>query len=99
MARLLYLIYANDIPEETTEKKSILYVDDTTDIQRGANIVELQNKVQEDVAKTERWMVDNRMMMAEAKTKVMVTGTKALRKNHGDQLSIVVKQKTVRVKE
>ena len=95
MAGLLYLIYANDIREEKIEKKSILYVDDTTDIQKGKDIAELQKKVQEEVIKTESWTADNRMMMAEKKTKKTVMSTRALRKNHSDQLSITIKQKTV----
>ena len=41
MAGLLYLIYANDIPNEKEDKKSILYVDDTTNMQN--------NKINQDI--------------------------------------------------
>ena len=46
MAGLLYLIYANDIPCEEDEKKTVMYVDDTTDMIEGRNIPDINTKLQ-----------------------------------------------------
>ena len=52
LAGLLYLIYANDIPDEGESKKTIQFVDDTTELVKERNLQRLEAKIQEE---TDKW--------------------------------------------
>ena len=65
MAGLLYLIYANDIPNLEENKKTIMYVNDTTDMITGKNITTMKQRLQEGVNTTLQWTVSNKMVIAE----------------------------------
>ena len=95
LAGLLYLIYANDIPDNTSEKKSILFVDDTTELVKAARIPELNHKLQEETNKSIRWMDNNMMRISENKTKILMSSTRALRALHQQPVEITVKGKRI----
>ena len=97
LAGLLYLIYANDISDKEDKKKSILYVDDTTEMVKASNIPELNSRLQEEADKSVRWMDENLVRISESKTKVLVSSTRALRSFH--QQLVEAMRKGVRIQE
>ena len=96
MAGLLYLIYANDIPEKNSKKKSILFVDDTMELIRERNTQELNIRLQQEANKSVKWMEDNKMRISEAKTKILVSSTRKLRLLHQQPVKVKVKEKEIR---
>ena len=97
LAGLLYLIYANDIPDKNDEKKSVLYVDDTTEMVKARNNQELNQKLQEEADKSIKWMDENKLKISECKTKMLVSSTRALRSLHQHPVEVTIKG--IRVQE
>ena len=95
MAGLLYLIYANDIPGDEDYKKTVMYVDDTTDMIQAKEIQELEEKLQREADNKVNWTENNRMVISEKKTKLMVSCTRALRMVNNTPVKVNVKGKVI----
>ena len=91
LAGLLYLIYANDIPDKRENKKTIQFVDDTTEMIKANNTQVLKQKLQEEADSSIMWMSNNRMKISESKTKIIVSSTRALRSLHQQPVEVKIK--------
>ena len=78
---LIFLIFNNDFPASSVEGTSVLFADDDTDNARDKDPEELQKKIQREANRSTSWVQDNRMACAGDKTKLVVIGTKQMRKN------------------
>ena len=79
---LLFIINENDFPACREEGESILFVDDDTDVVEGDLPDELMQKIQHEANLSCSWLKDNRMCVAGEKSKLMIIGTKELRKKN-----------------
>ena len=94
---LLFLINENDFPACRSEGDSVLFVDDDTDVVSDRDPEKLMNKIQKEADLSCNWLTDNRMCVAGEKSKLLIVGTKELRKSKiGDHVqSILVDGKRV----
>ena len=94
---ILFLINENDFPACREEGESVLFVDDDTDVVNDSDPELLMQKIQHEADLSCSWLQDNRMVVAGEKSKLLIIGTKELRKSKlGDNLrSILVDGKTV----
>ena len=94
---LLFLINENDFPACRDEGSSVLFVDDDTDVVSDGDPEALVQKIQHEADLSCSWLRDNRMVVAGEKSKLLIIGTKELRKRRlGDQvISIMVDGKRV----
>ena len=75
-----FLLFYNDFPANRKQGESVLYADDSTDNVSSAHPKDLQNKVQSEAETSVSWVKDN-LICSGNKTKLMVIGTKELRKS------------------
>ena len=94
---LLFIIFSNDFPDSSHEGESVLYVDDDTDVAQDKNPSELENKIQREAERSASWLKDNRMCVAGEKSKLLVVGTRELKKERPhDTMEILVDGKAVK---
>ena len=77
---ILFLIFYNDFPDIRDDGTSVLYADDDTDNVRHKDPDILQQKIQEIANKSTEWVHDNKLVCSGSKTKLLVIGTKELRR-------------------
>ena len=92
---ILFLIFYNDFPDVRDDgTSSILYADDDTDNVRHPDPDILEEKIQQIANNSTSWVHDNKLVCSGSKTKLLVIGTKELRKsrlsNHNKVLEIEV---------
>ena len=78
---ILFLIFYNDFPDVRDDGTSILYADDDTDNIRDKNPNTLEQKIQEVANKSTSWVSDNKLVCSGSKTKLLIVGTKELRRS------------------
>ena len=78
---ILFLIFYNDFPDVRENGDSVLYADDDTDTVSDADPEILQVKIQREADLSTSWVKDNRLVCSGSKTKLLVVGTKELRKS------------------
>ena len=100
---ILFLIFYNDFPDVRDDGTSILYADDDTDNIRDKNPNILEQKIQQVANKSTSWVSDNKLVCSGSKTKLLIVGTKELRKsklqNPNKVIEIVVDGHRVRESE
>ena len=74
LGHILFSIFYNDFMDVRDEGSSILYADDNTDTQA-------QNKIQKIANKSSLWVHDRKLVCSGAETKLIVMGTKELRRS------------------
>ena len=77
---ILFLIFMNDFPEHSDLGESILYADDDTENVADEDPDKLQEKLQKHADSSVQWIQDNRMLCSGDKTKLLIVGTKGLKK-------------------
>ena len=78
---ILFLIFYNDFPDVREHGESVLYADDDTDTVGDKDPEILQEKIQREANLSTEWVKDNKLMCSGSKTKLLVVGTKELRKS------------------
>ena len=78
---ILFIIFYNDFPDVRDDGSSVLYADDDTDNVSDSNPDVLEQKIQHEANKSTSWVHDNKLVCSGAKTKLLVIGTKELRKS------------------
>ena len=78
---LLFIIYYNDFPAAREEGTSVLYADDDTDIVASDDIEQLTEKIQNEANLSTDWVRDNRLVCSGKKTKLLIIGTKEMKKS------------------
>jgi hypothetical protein len=78
---ILFIIFYNDFPDVREDGSSILYADDDTDNVSHSNPDILQQKIQQEANKSTSWVHDNKLVCSGSKTKLLIIGTKELRKS------------------
>ena len=78
----MFVIYQSDFPENNPEEEneSILYADGDTDNVHDENLNTLENKIQSKADASVAWIKDNQMVCSGEKRKLMVIGTRELRR-------------------
>ena len=93
LAGVFLIINSNDMPDCHEEAESEIFVDDDTDSVSAKNPEELVEKLQREVNNSVNWLKDNRLCVAGDKSKILIVGTKQLkRKRLKNKLAIVVDQ-------
>ena len=77
---LIFLINENDLPDCRLEGESVLFVDDDTDCVSDSDPSKLIEKIEIEAERSCDWLTDNRMCVAGDKSKLLVIGTKEMRK-------------------
>ena len=78
---LIFIIFNNDFPASSVEGTSVLFADDDTDNASDKEPEELQRKIQREANRSTSWVQDNRMACAGDKTKLLVIGTRKMRRS------------------
>ena len=78
---ILFLIFYNDFPDVREEGSSVLYADDDTDNVSDTNPNILEQKIQNEANRSTFWVHDNKLVCSGKKTKLLIVGTKELRKS------------------
>ena len=87
---ILFLIYYNDFPDVREEGDSVLYADDDTDTVSESDPENLQVKIQREANLSTAWVKDNRLVCSGSKTKLLIVGTKELRKSKLDNTKLEI---------
>ena len=77
----LFIINENDFPACRVEGESVLFIDDDTDAVSEADPDLLVAKMQQEADNSCEWLKDNRMCIAGHKSKLLVVGTKELKRS------------------
>ena len=95
---LLFIIFYNNFPTSREEGTSVLYADDDTDIVADENIEDLRHKIQREADLSTAWVRDNKLVCSGKKTKLLIIGTKELKKarQKDHKVEIVVAGHTVK---
>ena len=101
---VLFLIFYNDFPatrkeDEEEEESSVLYADDDSDMVSDADPQARKAKIQEVADESTSWVHDNKLVSSGTKTKLLVAGTKELRRSKLKDQQIVIKVAGHEVKE
>ena len=78
---ILLFIFFNDFPDVREDGDSVLYADDDTDTVSDSDADSLQARIQREANLSTAWVKDNRLVCSGSKTKLLVVGTKELRKS------------------
>ena len=68
---LLFLIYVNDM-ESAVDCDLLLYADDSALLIRGKNIIDIEQKLSEELAKLNVWLIDNKLSLHLGKTESLL---------------------------
>ena len=104
LGTVLFLIFYNDFPatrkeDEEEEESSVLYADDDSDMVSDADPQARKAKIQEVADESTSWVHDNKLVSSGTKTKLLVAGTKELRRSKLKDQQIVIKVAGHEVKE
>ena len=75
------MIHENDFPACRTEGDSVMFVDDDSDVVSDPDPVQLLDKLQHEANLSCDWLKDNKMVVAGDKSKMLIVGTKEMRRN------------------
>ena len=78
---ILFLVFYNDFPDVREEGESVLYADDDTDTVSDCEVDNLKAKIQREANLSTDWVKDNKLVCSGSKTKLLVVGTRELRKS------------------
>ena len=78
---ILFIIFYNDFPEAREEGTSIIYADDDTDNVCDKDPLQLQQRIQREANLSTSWVSDNKLVCSGSKTKLLIVGTKELRRS------------------
>ena len=88
---ILFIIFYNDFPDVREEGSSIIYADDDTDNVSNKDPNILQQKIQREADLSTSWVRDNKMVCSGSKTKLLIVGTKELRRTKLTNQDITIK--------
>ncbi len=72
---LLFIMFVNDLPKSIRKCKIALYADDTVLMCPGKTATEVQEILQDDLNRAQKWLKDNRLHLNTKKTKWSLLGT------------------------
>ena len=78
---LCFIIFYNDFPTARDRGESVLYADDDTDNVSDNDPEALRHKIQHEANLSTAWVSDNKLVCSGSKTKLLIIGTKELRKS------------------
>ena len=90
---LLFLIYINDLPLQTSSEID-MYADDSTIHKSGKNLLDIQTQLQSDLKIVQNWCFNNNMAINPSKTTCMVIGSKGNNNNLG-QLTLKIEGNSI----
>ena len=67
LGRLLFSVYLNDM-ESAVDCDLLLYADDSALLIRGKNIIDIEQKLSEELSKLNVWLIDNKLSLHPGKT-------------------------------
>jgi len=72
---LLFLVYINDLPNCLTSASPRKFADDTKITFAASTLIDLENAVNLELRKLQRWLITNRLSLNIAKTEFIATGS------------------------
>ena len=78
---LLFLIYVNDM-ESAVDCDLLLYADDSALLIRGKNIIDIEQKLSEELNKLNVWLIDNKLSLHLGKTESILFASNRKLKQH-----------------
>ena len=78
---LLHVINSNDFPACHEVGHSVVYVDDDSDTVHAKDPEVLRNLIEQEAGNSAQWLKDNRLCVAGSKSKLMIIGTKQMRRS------------------
>ena len=85
---LCFLIFYNDFPVTREVGESVLYADDDTDNVSSECPTNLQHMIQMEADLSVAWVNDNRLVCSGSKTKLLVVGTRELRRSKLESIEL-----------
>ena len=88
---LLFLIYINDLPRSVPGSRVSMYADDTSICHQSFDIAQMNEAINSDLAKVEKWLKGNKLSLNVTKTHAMLVSTKPKHKtlkNQGESLKL-----------
>ena len=93
---LFHVINSNDFPDCHEHGEGVVYVDDDSDTVHNADPVQLSELIEKEAQNSADWLTDNRLCVAEEKSKLLVISTKQLRTQKiTEKMKIVVNRKQI----
>ena len=75
---LLFLIYVNDLPDFIQNANFVIFADDTTFVQKDANLDELLRNIDTVSNQVYQWFESNKLTLNQNKTKKLIFSLRAL---------------------
>ena len=97
---LLFLIYTNDLPQAVRKSNVSMYADDTSLCHQSSDITQLNEAINSDLARLERWLKGNKLSLNVMKTHSMLISTKPKHKaleNQGESLKLKIRDNELEV--
>ena len=102
---VLFLVYISDLPRAVKNSTTFMHADDTSLYFKSRDLSQLNEALNEDLARLDAWLISNKLSLNVAKTQSMLASTKAERKaldksyqnprvkSNGTELEVVSKVK------
>ena len=72
----LFLVYINDLPDCLTATKASMFADDTNISCHGDSSVDIEQKLNTDLEKVNKWLISNKLTLNAKKTECMIIGSR-----------------------
>jgi phage antirepressor YoqD-like protein len=94
---LLFLKYINDLPNCLSSSTSVsMFADDTSISSCGANVHEINKRLNENLEKVHQWLLANKLTLNSEKTKYMIIGSKQRLANIINDPQIELEEATIK---
>jgi retron-type reverse transcriptase len=87
---LLFSIYINDLPNCLEETKASMFADDTNISASGSSLLEIQNKLNNDLSNVNTWLEANKLTLNAEKTEFMLIASKRKLKRFSGNPNITI---------
>ena len=74
MGPLLFIVYINDLPQVVVNPSVAMYADDTVIYCSGTSVIEVEQKLQEDLDSIKNWLSVNKLSLNVGKTTITTYG-------------------------
>ena len=93
---LLFLLYINDLPNCLEHSHSRMYVDDSHLTYTAANVHEIDQNLNQDLASVSEWLAANRLTLNASKTEFMLIGSRQRIRTFDSFPTLVIKETPIK---
>ena len=87
---LLFLVYINDLPNCVHTSSVRMFADDTTLTACGKSLLEIESKINSDLANVNAWLLANKLSLNLVKTEYLLIGSRSKINNLTSEPNIVI---------